>query len=375
MRIVFWGTYDTGKPRTRILREGLREAGAEVEEIHRDIWGGIEDKSQLRGIGRIVLIALRWLLAQPRLAWLLARTPAPDLVLVGYPGHLDIFIAAVICRLRKIPLVFDVFLSAYDTVCVDRRLLRADGPAGRLLKRFEGASIRRADLAFMDTQAHARRVEALFGLPAGHCDAVWVGVEEGHFPRSPSAPPSDSSTKVLFYGQFIPLHGVPVIVGAARLLSDHDIEWQLIGKGQDAEMIRTMLEEQPLPKLRWVEWVPYEDLRNWTAAADLCLGIFGTSEKSACVIPNKVFQVLSAGRPIVTRDGPGVRELLAPSDGCTYLVQAGRPDALAEAVLRHHRYRSTTPPILCHDGLPHRINVGAIGRQFLDMIGRRNIAG
>ena len=50
-RLILWGTYDAGKPRVRILREGLRESGVAVEEIHTDPWNGIEDKSQIRGVG------------------------------------------------------------------------------------------------------------------------------------------------------------------------------------------------------------------------------------------------------------------------------------------------------------------------------------
>ena len=44
MRLVVWGTYDTGKPRVRILLRGLRECGAEVVECHADLWGGVLTK-------------------------------------------------------------------------------------------------------------------------------------------------------------------------------------------------------------------------------------------------------------------------------------------------------------------------------------------
>ena len=49
MHIVFWGTYDTGKPRVRILLQGLRENGVEVSECQANIWENVEDKSQLSG--------------------------------------------------------------------------------------------------------------------------------------------------------------------------------------------------------------------------------------------------------------------------------------------------------------------------------------
>jgi glycosyltransferase involved in cell wall biosynthesis len=51
------------------------------------------------------------------------------------------------------------------------------------------------------------------------------------------------------------------------------------------------------------------------------------------VIPNKAFQALACGTPLVTADTPGARELLA--DGVSaLLVPPADPDALAAAVRR-----------------------------------------
>src|SRR3546814_17868266 len=53
MRILLWGTYDTGKPRIRILRDGLRgNPEVELQEIHASVWEGIEEKSKIKEIGR-----------------------------------------------------------------------------------------------------------------------------------------------------------------------------------------------------------------------------------------------------------------------------------------------------------------------------------
>lgn len=374
MRVLFWGTYDTGKPRVRILRNGLRALGVELEEIHARVWEGVEDKSQIRGTGRYIGIALRWLGAYPRLAWALARARRPDCILIGYPGLLDVLVAFPIARLRGIPIVWDVFLSMYDTICEDRRLLDPDRIPGRLLHALERLALRCADLRFMDTQAHARRLEQLFGLTHGSCGTVWVGAETDVFStQAPSRSHSDDATRVLFYGQFIPLHGIPTIIEAARLLRDHPIEWQLIGTGQDADKVRRMLDDDPLPRLRWAKWVEYGQLAEWIARADICLGIFGTSAKAASVIPNKVFQIAAAGRPLITRDSPAIRELLDATQGCAALVAAGDPRALAEAVL-DMRTQSADPargPCACHAGLRDRIGSRAVARQFISMIRQR----
>lgn len=372
MRVSLWGTYDTGKPRARILRAGLCAAGLVVDEIHADVWGAVEDKSQVKGAWARLCLLMRWLLAYPRLTWRLLRAPKPDLLLIGYPGILDAFIATFIGRIRGIPVAWDVFISLYDTIVEDRKMLRPNSLAARLLYSLERRALQRVDLAFMDTAAHARRIEAMFGLPPQSCGAVWVGAETEHFAHI-DAPPSRSAEaplEVLFYGQFIPLHGISTIVEAARLLRDAPVQWTLIGRGQEAERIRAMLMEDPLPKVRWIDWVNYDQLRDQILAADLCLGIFGESEKAASVIPNKVFQIVAAGRPLVTRDSPAIRELLRPGKGCVYLVPGGNPARLAEAVHTHLENWDWRYGHSCHRDILGLIDKRAIGIQFFDLTSR-----
>lgn len=373
MKVVMWGTYDTGKPRIRILRDGLRAQGVDITEIHRDIWSDIGDKSSLHGAGKWLKRGLRLLAAYPALAWQYLRAPAHDVVLVSYPGQMDVFIARLLTWLRRKPLVFDWFISAYDTVVVDRRLLSPRNPLAWALWSSEWLAGRIADLAFMDTAAHARRMERLFRLTPGILGHVWVGAEAVFFENKP-VPGTESNherhLQVLFYGQFIPLHGIATIVEAARLVREAPIHWTLIGRGQEAARIRMMLEVDPLSNMTWFDWVTYESLPAQLAETDVCLGIFGTSEKAASVIPNKVFQIIAAGRPLVTRDSPAVRELLDDQPPCTRLVNAGDAKALADAILEHLGCLRTRKAQHCHDDLRARIDPAAIGRQFLAVIAR-----
>lgn len=372
MHLLFWGTYDTGKPRVRLLIEGLRAHGTQVDECHADVWGGVLDKSQLHGARQRITIALRWLGTYPNLLWRLLRAPKPQAIVVSYPGLLDIILAAPVARLRGIPIVWDMFMSVYDTVVEDRALLSAGSWVARALRWVEGFALRRADLVFLDTQAHARRVESLFCLPHGELGAVWVGAETEHFhvqaaeravPRAEEAP-----LRVLFYGQFIPLHGIATIIEAAQITKDLPVEWILIGRGQEAEKIRRLLAEKPLPKLRWIDWVNYEKLQCRISDADVCLGIFGNSQKAASVIPNKVFQIVAAGRPLITRDSLAVRELLKHRPGFIYLVQPANPLELANAVREHLISSDWRNGISCHQEMVTMINHTAIGKQFIEML-------
>ena len=80
-------------------------------------------------------------------------------------------------------------------------------------------------------------------------------------------------------------------------------------------------------------WVEYRELRHEHARAGVALGIFGTSSKAARVIPNKAFQALACGTPLVTADTPAARELLTDGEDAV-LVPPGDAAALADALRR-----------------------------------------
>jgi glycosyltransferase involved in cell wall biosynthesis len=172
---------------------------------------------------------------------------------------------------------------------------------------------------------------------------------------------------VLFYGQFIPLHGIETIVRAAQIMHNEPVRFVLIGCGQEEERIRSLLAQAALPALEWIRWVEYGKLSDWIQQADVCLGIFGDTEKAARVIPNKVYQIVSARKPLVTRDSPAMRELVGESEPGVVLVPPADPEALAAALRRQRQERSAREAPLYAD-LCNRITPAAIGRQALAVL-------
>jgi len=82
-----------------------------------------------------------------------------------------------------------------------------------------------------------------------------------------------------------------------------------------------------------VPWVEYERLPGELHRAGCALGVFGTSDKASRVIPNKAFQALACGTPLITADTPATRELLVDGESAL-LVPPGDPEALAAAIRR-----------------------------------------
>ncbi len=363
VRAVLWGTYDLGKPRTRILIRALREAGVDLTECHVDVWAGVDDKAQLHGWRRKFGRAARLLAAYPALIWRYLGIPRHHVVLVGYLGHLDVLVIWPFARLRGVPIVWDAFLSLYETVVEDRATIGRRHPLAWLLWLWDWLACRAADLVLLDTKAHALWFETEFRLRPQRTASVLVGAEPDAFAPlpEPPAPRPGRPVKVLFYGQFIPLHGIETIVEAATLSVPDEYAWTVIGTGQEAPHIRHLLEARPIPNLEWKSWVPYEELRAHIAMADICLGIFGRSGKAGRVIPNKVFQAIAAGRPLVTRDSPAMRELVGGDSAAIRLVAAGDARSLLAGI--GELARCDRGPALFAE-LRERISPAEIGREL-----------
>jgi len=314
VRVVYFGTYERGYPRNAQVISCLRGAGVDVVERHQPVWEGREQKW---GIGSRVLPRLA--LAEARL--LRASQTEADAVIVGYPGHLDLPGARRFARGR--PIVFNPLVSLSDTFVSDRGRFHAGSLPARLLAAIDRRALRSADLLVADTQANAEFLADLAGLPRERVAVCFVGAEARLF--QPSWAP-EQPRKALFVGKLIPLHGLKTILEATRLAPE--VELRLIGSGQ----LESLLESRP-PNVEWIPWVPYEHLATELHRAGCALGVFGTSDKAKRVIPNKAFQALACGVPLVTADTPAARELLADGESAL-LVPPGDAEALADALRR-----------------------------------------
>lgn len=330
LSILFWGTYDISKPRVRHLISELRRAGHEVWECHADIWQGHNDKSTLDG-WRIALSILRMLAAYPKLLLRYFGQKRHDAVIISYPGILDALVLWPFAAMLKLPVVWDVYIPAYEAVVEDRRLVSPASRLAKLLHAGEWFAARAARRLFLDTDAHARYFEKEYALPAGSVGRVMVGSE-----LTSQAAAENTRFTVLYFGQFIPLHGVSTIIEAARILRGEDIEFQLVGSGQEAAAIEQDIESWSLGNVVRRAWLERSELARVIATADLCLGVFGDSPKASRVIPHKLFDIVACRRPLVTRDSPAVREFLSENEAVA-LVPPANPQALAAAIMRFRR--------------------------------------
>ena len=248
----------------------------------------------------------------------------------GYSGHPMVPLAKTISRK---PIIFDAFLGLHETHVIDTEYVRAGSLTAKLYHFLDLSALKLADLVLTDTNAHIGYFHREFGLKNKKFRRIFVGSDdEVFYPRK--AKKKNDCFLVLFWGQFIPLQGIEHIIQAAKLLEDQkEIHFKLIGYGQTYDKVRNLSEKLKVKNVGFhTSWVRYEELPNYVARADVCLGIFGDSEKAQRVIPNKAYESIAMKKPLITEDSPAAREVFRNHVNCV-LCKMAEPHEIADAIL------------------------------------------
>ncbi|MBI5115646.1 glycosyltransferase [Candidatus Poribacteria bacterium] len=315
MKVLFFGSYDPDYPRNKILREGLALAGVTVLECNVPFWEGLRFHDRYRRLLRAV-----WNIGN---GW--------DVMITPEFNQKNIPLAAPLAAYYRRPLVFDPLVSFYNTNVEDRQRVGSKGTGAFIQKAWDKTGFLLADNVWADTNEHKKYFHKKFNVSLKSLDVVPVGADDDVFSPSPWRG-AGREFVVAFLGSYVPLHGVECIMEAALLLkSEKRIRFKLIGSGQVFDRIKAMRELYALPNVDMLPSVLYREIPQAMSDADVCLGVFGGTDKASRVVPNKVYAALAMRKPVVTGDSPAIREMF--EDGVHLCAcKMADPLALADAI-------------------------------------------
>jgi glycosyltransferase involved in cell wall biosynthesis len=329
LRVCYFGTYESDYPRNITLIKGLRENNVIVQEIHETLWKKKTQKIRFSLLGKVSL-AIAYFVAHMKL-FFRGLFVSTDCYIVGYPGHFDVWIAKCVAILKRKPLVFDAFLSLYDSMVCDRKTVKKGSVTGHLLHFFDKMSCNMADRVLLDTQAHIEYFHREFGIDKEKFIRIWIGCDDELFSFRPSRKQSDFT--VCFHGKFIPLQGVQYILKAASILDGKGVFFRIIGDGQTFEELQQVALDQGIGNVEFLGLLPIEDIPRHQLQCHVGLGIFGDTEKAKRVIPNKLYEIVSLRVPSITGDSEAIRELFSDGENCI-LCEMADAESLANAIMR-----------------------------------------
>ncbi len=229
--------------------------------------------------------------------------------------------------------------SVYDSRDIYLRSRDFDGMRPwqrRLMTWFEARWARRADAVVTVNDSYARILTRDLGIPTPavimNCPARW----------DPPVPRPDrirerlalaATTRVVLYqGQLISHRGIEQAMDA--ILDVDDAVLVLMGMGKRERYTTLASGPSYAGKVMVIEAVSPRELLEWTASADvMVMAIQPNSENHRHTTPQKLWEAMAAGVPVVASDLPGMASVVRET-GCGELCDPTSPISIADAIRR-----------------------------------------
>jgi glycosyltransferase involved in cell wall biosynthesis len=195
-------------------------------------------------------------------------------------------------------------------------------------------------MLLIDTEEYAGWLTEEYGVDRDRIRLVPTGADDRAFRPAPVTPDDRAEFHVVYYGSFIPNHGLEYVVEAASLLREQmDIRFLLIGEGPEKRRLQRFARSRDLSTVRFLGWMDHGQLTECLQEADLLLGSFGRTPQALMTVQNKVYEGLAMAKPVLTGDSPAIRRAFDP--GSHLLVcERANPESIAQAILSAKRDRA-----------------------------------
>lgn len=318
--VVLLGDYDYEYFREVSLREGLESQGITVKECR------YREEPLFIGIWKLLLLPYFYAVVLWRL-WQLSNEGEVDVILVTRFNVLLLPVAALGAWWLDALLIYDLFVSLYRTGEM-RGYARWKV---KLVYAIERVALQLPTYHLTETAEFARLYSELYSLPRDRILGLPIGADQTWFhPLSDEESPFDDFT-VVYWGNFLPHHGLDTILDAAENLDGNGVHFAFYGDGPERERIQHQAFDRDLENVTFHGRVPWEELSVAAASGDIALGIFADDPRAQASITNKVTEGVAAGTAVITVNSPAIREWFDHGENI-YVIPPANGDALAEAI-------------------------------------------
>ena len=265
--------------------------------------------------------------------WVGLRVKDVDLVWGTSPPIFQGITAWALARLKRIPFLFEVrdlwpaFAVAVG-VLTNPILIRASEWLERFL-------YRRADVVMVNSPGFIEHVSArgtrqIELVPNGADIRMFDPEKEGQGFRKVHG--LGEKFIALYAGAHGMSNDLDILLDTAEKLSDcPEIAIVLLGDGKEKQRLVKRASRMGLENVHFVSSVPKGEMTEALAAADACIAILKPIEMYKTVFPNKVFDYMAAGRPVILAIDGVIREVVESAQG-GIIVPPGDAESLSDAI-------------------------------------------
>ena len=243
----------------------------------------------------------------------------PELILVG-----------LLLKLRGKKVLWDVH-EHYPNSILDKYYLAK--PLRRFISRsfdlFERAVVRFFDYVIYTTPFVGARY-ATMKVRSGRIENYPIlGLSET-FAKNPQE-------KIIYLGGMSRIRGLVEVIEAFALVAKKYPRWELclVGSATPASFgqeLKDLVGKLGLEaQVKFIPWVPYQEKERLSSQAAMGVITYLPYSNNTSCLPNKLFDYMLVGLPVIASNFPLYREVVEPSR-CGLLVDPAQPDEIARAM-------------------------------------------
>ena len=244
--------------------------------------------------------------------------------------------AWLLARLKRVPFLFEV-RDLWPTFAIAVGVLK-NPTLIKMSLWLERFLYRHADQVVVNSPGYVAHVS---GLGAQRVELVPNGADPQMFDPADQGAGFRSANRlgdkfvVLYAGAHGMSNDLSVVLQAAKLLQDmpapSEVVVVFLGDGKEKPALQKQAAEMGLTNVLFLPPVPKTEVAAALAGADACLAILKPIEEYKTTYPNKVFDYMAAGRPVILAIDGVIRQVVESAQ-CGMFAQPGDPAALAQAI-------------------------------------------
>jgi len=242
----------------------------------------------------------------------------------------ELMIVGLLLKLRGKKVIWDVH-EHYPNAILDKFYLAR--PLRRVISKsfdlFERAVARFYDYVIYTTPFVGERYQRM-GVRSGRVENYPILELSTAFERNPQ-------DKIIYLGAMSKTRGLLEVIEAFSLVAKERPSWELclVGssrpKSFEQEMKDLAARRGVGSNVKFIEWVPYEEKERLSSQAAMGVITFLPYSNNTSCLPNKLFDYMLVGLPVIASDFPLYREVVEPAQ-CGLIVDPSKPEEIARAM-------------------------------------------
>jgi glycosyltransferase involved in cell wall biosynthesis len=261
------------------------------------------------------------------------RVKNVDLVWGSSPPIFQGWTAWMLARLKRVPFLFEV-RDLWPEFAIAVGVLK-NPTLIKMSHWLEKFLYRHADKVMVNSPGYVAHVKSRGArsveiIPNGADPEMFDPLDQGDdFRRKHQL---EDSYVVLYAGAHGISNDLTAVLETARLLKDKpEIRIVFLGDGKEKENIQEQATLMDLTNVLFLPPVPKLEMASALAGADACIAILKPLEAYKTTYPNKVFDYMAAGRPVVLAIDGAIRSVVDEA-GCGIFCKPGDSISMADAI-------------------------------------------